>query len=85
VDGGATSNDLLMQIQADLLGVEVQRPPAVEVTGLGAARLAGRAIDFFAGDPASGPATAFAPTADHTRRAEGQALRARWQEAVGKA
>jgi glycerol kinase len=96
VDGGATANNLLMQIQADLLGVEVQRPPAVEVTALGAARLAGRAIGFFAppaeraaGDPAAPGASRFAPTADHTGRqtrwADGQALRARWQEAVGKA
>jgi glycerol kinase len=90
VDGGATANDLLMQIQADLLGVEVVRPPAVEVTALGAARLAGRAIGFFnqRGDDHgdSTTATRFVPTPDHTQQATGShSLRARWQEAVKKA
>lgn len=41
VDGGAAANDLLMQIQADLLGVEVVRPRFLETTALGAAYLAG--------------------------------------------
>jgi glycerol kinase len=41
VDGGASSNDLLMQIQADLLGVPIVRPVDVETTALGAAYLAG--------------------------------------------
>ncbi|GAA5183510.1 glycerol kinase GlpK [Niveibacterium umoris] len=41
VDGGATANDLLMQIQADLLGVPVLRPKVTETTALGAALLAG--------------------------------------------
>jgi glycerol kinase len=40
VDGGAAANDLLMQMQADLLGVEVHRPALVETTALGAAFLA---------------------------------------------
>ncbi|PKO83865.1 MAG: glycerol kinase [Betaproteobacteria bacterium HGW-Betaproteobacteria-11] len=40
VDGGAAANDLLMQIQADLLGVTVVRPQCIETTALGAARLA---------------------------------------------
>jgi len=43
VDGGAARNDLLMQIQADLLGVPVVRPSVVETTALGAAYLAGLA------------------------------------------
>ena len=43
VDGGATANDLLMQFQADLLGVPVIRPRVVETTALGAAYLAGLA------------------------------------------
>ena len=43
VDGGASRNDLLMQIQADLLGVPVVRPRSVETTALGAAYLAGLA------------------------------------------
>jgi glycerol kinase len=44
VDGGAAANDLLMQIQADLLGVPVVRPKVTETTALGAAYLAGLAV-----------------------------------------
>ncbi len=47
VDGGATANDLLMQFQADLLGVPVVRPKVRETTALGAAFLAGLAVDFW--------------------------------------
>ncbi|HEY0709117.1 MAG TPA: glycerol kinase GlpK, partial [Polyangia bacterium] len=47
VDGGAAANDLLMQMQADLLGVEVVRPAFLESTALGAGRLAGDAIGFW--------------------------------------
>ena len=43
VDGGAARNDLLLQIQADLLGIPVVRPANVETTALGAAYLAGLA------------------------------------------
>jgi glycerol kinase len=47
VDGGATVNDLLMQIQADVLGVKVVRPKLTETTAMGAAYLAGLAIGFW--------------------------------------
>jgi glycerol kinase len=47
VDGGATSNDLLMQFQADLLGVPVVRPRVTETTALGAAYLAGLSVGFW--------------------------------------
>ena len=47
VDGGATANNLLMQIQADLLGVPVVRPKVTETTALGAAYLAGLALGFW--------------------------------------
>jgi len=47
VDGGASQNDLLMQIQADVLGVAVQRPDVIETTALGAAYLAGLAVGFW--------------------------------------
>ncbi|MFZ2268070.1 MAG: glycerol kinase GlpK [Azonexus sp.] len=47
VDGGAASNDLLMQFQADLLGVPVVRPQITETTALGAAYLAGLAVGFW--------------------------------------
>jgi glycerol kinase len=43
VDGGACVNDLLMQFQADLLGIPVVRPQVTETTALGAAYLAGLA------------------------------------------
>ena len=48
VDGGASSNDLLMQMQADVLGLPVERPAVLETTSLGAALLAGLATGFFA-------------------------------------
>ena len=47
VDGGASGNDLLMQLQADLLGVLVVRPKVAETTALGAAYLAGLAVGFW--------------------------------------
>jgi glycerol kinase len=47
VDGGATVNDLLMQIQADVLGVKVVRPKLTETTAMGAAYLAGLATGFW--------------------------------------
>jgi glycerol kinase len=47
VDGGATVNSLLMQFQADLLGVRVIRPKINETTALGAAFLAGLAVGFW--------------------------------------
>ena len=48
VDGGATQNDLLMQFQADVLGVRVVRPKIYETTALGAAYLAGLGVGFWA-------------------------------------
>jgi glycerol kinase len=47
VDGGATVNDLLMQLQADILGVPVVRPVVAETTALGAAYAAGLAVGFW--------------------------------------
>jgi glycerol kinase len=47
VDGGAAANDLLMQFQADLLGVPVVRPQVLETTALGAAYLAGLTVDLW--------------------------------------
>lgn len=47
VDGGASQNDFLMQFQADLLNVQVQRPKFVETTALGAAYLAGLAVGYW--------------------------------------
>jgi glycerol kinase len=50
VDGGAAANDLLMQVQADVLGVPVVRPRVLETTALGAAYLAGLATGYWKGD-----------------------------------
>ena len=47
VDGGASSNNVLMQLQADILQVTVHRPVCVETTALGAAYLAGLAVDYW--------------------------------------
>jgi glycerol kinase len=49
VDGGASANNLLLQIQADLLQVPVVRPKVIETTALGAAYLAGLAVGFWGG------------------------------------
>jgi len=47
VDGGVTTNEFLMQFQSDILGVQVQRPNITETTALGAAYLAGLAVEFW--------------------------------------
>ena len=49
VDGGASANDLLMQFQADLLGIPVLRPKVLETTALGAAYLAGLSCGVYSG------------------------------------
>jgi glycerol kinase len=49
IDGGAAANDLLLQLQADLLGVPVERPVVAETTALGAAYLAGLAVGYWGG------------------------------------
>jgi glycerol kinase len=83
VDGGAAANDFLMQFQADLLGVPVERPALVETTAMGAAQLAGLAVGFWR-SPAELAATRrkdrrFRPRMPATRR---DALYQGWQEAV---
>ena len=47
VDGWACANNLLMQFQADILGTSVERPKVIETTALGAAYLAGIAVNFY--------------------------------------
>ena len=83
VDGGASANDLLLQFQADLLGVPVVRPQVTETTALGAAYLAGLGTGFW-----SSP-TAVAANWRAERRFEPQMSRdeasirlARWAQAV---
>ncbi len=83
VDGGACVNDLLMQFQADLLGIEVVRPAVTETTALGAAYLAGLASGVYKSiDELSGLWQAerrFLPTLDRGRADE---LMQRWEHAV---
>ena len=49
VDGGASANDFLMQLQSDIIGVAVERPDCIETTALGATRLAGLAAGVWSG------------------------------------
>ncbi len=83
VDGGAAVNDLLMQFQADVLGVPVVRPRVTETTALGAAYLAGLAVGFWHGTEELRAKrqddVRFEPVMD---RAEASARRARWSRAV---
>ncbi len=85
VDGGAATNNMLMQVQADLLGVPVVRPAVTETTALGAAYLAGLAVGYWPSvdaitgqwraehrfEPAMPPGTA-------------RSLRERWSAAVAR-
>jgi glycerol kinase len=85
-DGGAAANNLLMQLQADLLGVAVQRPRVIETTALGAAYLAGLAVGYWSGleEVASQWAVdaEFLPALPAGQRA---ALYCGWQRAVERA
>ena len=84
VDGGAAVNDLLMQLQADFLGVPVLRPAMIESTALGAAKLAARGVGLRLTDAGQGPASVriFTPAMSEATRA---AHLDRWRIAVGKA
>ena len=86
VDGGAAANDLLMQFQADLLQLPVRRPAVLETTALGAAYLAGLAVNFWSSTDEIGKLrgqdTVFAPKAD---RKEMETRQAKWQDAVKRA
>jgi glycerol kinase len=86
VDGGAAVNDLLMQYQADVLGVPVVRPRVTETTALGAAYLAGLAVGFWPGPDALRAErkgdVRFEPRMSAGERAE---RRGRWQKAVERA
>jgi glycerol kinase len=86
VDGGATANNLLMQFQADLLGVPVVRPKVLETTALGAGYLAGLAVGYWR-DAADVGANwqndrHFEPAMSRERVGE---LRAGWDKAVARA
>jgi glycerol kinase len=85
VDGGAAANDLLLQLQADLLGIPLHRPSMLETTALGAGMLAGLGVGLWSLEDLkrSYPLDrTFAPGGDPAAVA---ASRARWKEAVAKA
>jgi glycerol kinase len=83
VDGGMVYNDLLMQFQADVLGVPVIRPQVAETTALGAAYAAGLAVGFWQNTDEMrqnwGMDKTWPPSADNTARTTHYA---RWKEAV---
>jgi glycerol kinase len=85
-DGGAAANDILMQFQADVLGIPVERPAILETTAQGAAYLAGLAVGYWSDvqeiaktRPAG---QIFNPNQDRKRAAHQYT---RWQDAVGRA
>ncbi|MCC7261629.1 MAG: glycerol kinase GlpK [Candidatus Latescibacteria bacterium] len=85
VDGGAAASELLMQLQADLLGVPVERPMQTETTALGAAYLAGLGVGFWPDQAALAGQwrleRRFTPAmAQDTRTA----LKERWQRALAR-
>ena len=86
VDGGAAANDLLMQCQADIIGIPVLRPQQVETTALGAAYLAGLATGFWESpqqiQTLRGESRRFDPNPDRSKAHE---QRERWREAVTRA
>jgi glycerol kinase len=86
VDGGMTGSELLLQFQADILGIPIVRPAVTETTALGAAYLAGIAVGFWrnAQEVASQwkVEKVFQPK---MARAEALDLRGRWQEALARA
>jgi glycerol kinase len=86
VDGGASSNQFLMQFQADILAAVVQRPEVLETTALGAAYLAGLAVGFWESSKDIKKRwhqdACFDPAMEETKRKD---LYSGWQKAIGKA
>lgn len=86
VDGGASANGLLMQIQADVLGINVVRPKNAEATVLGAAYLAGIAVGYWPDKEAIGRQwqvdRVFEPKMDESTRKK---VRETWHKALGRA
>jgi len=83
VDGGMTANELLMQLQADVLGIPVLRPEAIETTSLGAAYAAGLTVGFWSGQAElrerSGGYRRWEPAMDRARR---EREYGQWKKAV---
>jgi glycerol kinase len=86
VDGGAANNDMLMQFQADLLGVPVVRPATTETTALGAAYLAGLAVGYWRSPNEITQGWSVAKTFEPARSESQVAdMRLRWKRALGRA
>ena len=86
VDGGAAANDLMMQFQADLLGVPVVRPRVLETTALGAAYLAGLTVNLWKSrDELASHWKAERRFEPRMASSEREARMARWREAVSRA
>jgi len=85
VDGGACANNFLMQFQADILGVQVDRPEVIETTALGAAYLAGLAVGYWKDKEDISKnwaiSRSFTPNMNDNRRKE---LLNGWKEAVNR-
>jgi glycerol kinase len=85
VDGGAAANDLLMQFQADLLGVPVARPKTLETTALGAAYLAGLTVDLWKSrDEIAAQWKLERRFEPQMQRKDAESKMARWREAVSR-
>lgn len=86
VDGGAVANNFLMQFQSDILGVPVHRPEVIETTALGAAYLAGLAVEFWESKEEIAKKwnvdREFNPEMDEDKKAK---LYDGWKKAVGRA
>jgi glycerol kinase len=86
VDGGASANNLLMQIQADVLGIEVVRPKNAEATVMGAAYLAGLSVGYWPNKEAIAQQwqmdRVFKPEMDAEARNK---VRASWRKALARA
>jgi glycerol kinase len=85
VDGGAVVNDLLMQFQADLIGIPVIRPENIETTALGAAYLAGLATGYWKSVAEIGEQWAMDRTfSSHIAGEKRLALKKQWEKAVSR-
>lgn len=84
VDGGATANNLLMQFQADILGVSVQRPEVKESTALGAAYMAGIAVGFWRKEEIAGWSSGIATFEPKMEEAVRNKLYKGWKKAVNR-
>jgi glycerol kinase len=85
VDGGAAANDLLLQFQADILGIPVLRPTVLETTARGAAYLAGLAVGYWDSRQSIAAQWSVERRFEATGAVDAAALQAQWQRAVGRA